>query len=178
MNQTVSLKEKELFIRWFLKRYQMKRRECVWILNYLLSHENILKNAHFVEDAKYCPRAMIMSVTESNGSPFEFHKGDINNADAEIAFHDMRLNPDGGLYIQLNFPNVPASVEYLSVLEENTFKPNHLCSNEKDAEIAEQLIQHMMKEAQQNHLSKMIDEALDNGDKELFMQLTSQIVSV
>lgn len=178
MNQTVSLTEKREFVRWFLKRYQMKRRECVWILNYLLSHEELLQKVHFVEDAKYCPRAMVMSVTESSGVAFEFHKGAVAMADGEKAFHELRLNPNEEMYIQLNFPNVPPSLEYLSVLEENSFKPSYSTVNNKDAEIAEQLIEHVMKTSYQNNLIKMIDEALDNGDKELFMELTSQLVKV
>jgi uncharacterized protein YpiB (UPF0302 family) len=155
----------------------MKRRECVWILNYLLSHEELLQKVHFVEDAKYCPRAMVMSVTESAGIAFEFHKGEISNTDGEKAFHELRLNPNEEMYIQLNFPNVPPSLEYLSVLEENTFMSKYVSVNEKDAEIAEQLIEHVMKASHQSYLIKMIDEALDNGDKELFMELTSQLVN-
>jgi uncharacterized protein YpiB (UPF0302 family) len=177
VSQTVSVKDKQEFIRWFLKRYQMKRRECVWILNYLLSHDDLLQKAHFVEEAHYCPRAMVMSVTESSGVPFRFYKGSNMTADAEKSFHDLRLHTTEDMYIQLNF-NETNSIEYLSVLEENQFMPKYLHRNEKDAEIAEQLIEHVMKISQQNYINKMIDEALDNGDKELFMQLTSQMATV
>lgn len=39
----VSVNEKKDFIRWFLNHYQLKRRECVWILNYLMSHDQLMK---------------------------------------------------------------------------------------------------------------------------------------
>ncbi len=32
MQTPVSVNEKKDFIRWFLNHYQLKRRECVWIL--------------------------------------------------------------------------------------------------------------------------------------------------
>ena len=105
MTASVSVLDKKEFVRWFLKKYQMKRRECVWILNYLLSHDELLENIHFVEEAHYCPRAMVMSTTDSIGIPFRFYKGNIMTADAEKSFHDLRLHPDEEMYIQLNFPN-------------------------------------------------------------------------
>jgi uncharacterized protein YpiB (UPF0302 family) len=178
MNQTVSLKEKKEFIQWFLKRYQMKRRESVWMLNYYLSHDEHLENLHFVEESHYCPRALVMSVTESTGIPFRFYSGSDMTASAEKAFTDIKSNSNTKMYIQLNFPN-SISVEYLSVLEENPHTPKIVLANRniEDIEIAEQLIEHVMKMSYQNNLSKMIDEALDNGDKELFMKLTSQMVN-
>ena len=179
MDQTVSLKEKKEFIRWFLKKHQMKRRECVWILNYYLSHDELLENLHFVEDVLHTPRSMMMSVDGGQGTPFQFNNGTLNSANAEKAFHELRMHPNEDMYIQLNFPNVPASIEYLTVLEENTFLSKHVRPvNEEYSKIAEELIEHVMKLSYQENLNRMIDEALDNGDKELFMQLTSQMVNV
>ena len=77
MTSSISILEKKTFMRWFLKNHQLKRRECVWILNYLLSNDRLLKNVHFVEEAHYCPRAMVMSSVEHNGVPFRFYKGNI-----------------------------------------------------------------------------------------------------
>ncbi len=68
---------------------------------------SLLENIHFVEEAHYCPRAIVMSSVEHNGVPFRFYKGNIMTSDAEKSFHDLRLNPDESIYIQLNFPNVP-----------------------------------------------------------------------
>ena len=140
MTASVSVGEKKEFVRWFLKKYQMKRRECVWILNYLISHETLLNNVHFVEEAHYCPRAMIMSVTTSSGIPFSFYKGSIMTADAEKSFHDLRLHPEEDMYIQLNFQMLPPSPEYLAVLEENPYMPKYLHISEKDKRIAEDML--------------------------------------
>lgn len=48
MNPT--LEEKKNFISWFIQNYQLKRRESLWILNYLLNHEILLKNIHLIEE--------------------------------------------------------------------------------------------------------------------------------
>ena len=173
MTASVSVIEKKEFVRWFLKRYQMKRRECVWILNYLLSHDELLQKVHFVEEAHYCPRAMVMSVTESSGVPFRFYKGNLMTADAEKSFHDLRLHPSEDMYIQLNFPNIPASSEFLAVLEENPFMPTYLNTNDKERLLAEEVLQESMHTFREEHILKQIDEALDANDKDRFFELST-----
>ncbi|WP_277585430.1 ReoY family proteolytic degradation factor [Psychrobacillus antarcticus] len=173
MTASVSVGEKKEFVRWFLKKYQMKRRECVWILNYLISHETLLNNVHFVEEAHYCPRAMIMSVTTSSGIPFRFYKGSIMTADAEKSFHDLRLHPEEDMYIQLNFQMMPPSPEYLAVLEENPYMPKYLQISEKDKMIAEDIVMESLQAFQMEQLKKQIDQAIDENNKEKFMELSS-----
>ncbi|MFJ7973905.1 ReoY family proteolytic degradation factor [Psychrobacillus sp. NPDC096389] len=173
MTASVSVGEKKEFVRWFLKKYQMKRRECVWILNYLISHETLLNNVHFVEEAHYCPRAMIMSVTTSSGIPFRFYKGSVMTADAEKSFHDLRLHPEEDMYIQLNFQMLPPSPEYLAVLEENPFMPKYLHISEKDKRIAEDMLAESLHSFQVEQLKKQIDEAIDENNKEKFLELSA-----
>jgi len=173
MTASVSVLDKKEFVRWFLKKYQMKRRECVWILNYLLGHDELLEHIHFVEEAHYCPRAMVMSTTDSSGIPFRFYRGNIMTADAEKSFHDLRLHPDEEMFIQLNFPKVPPSREYLTVLEENPYMPNYLQISESDRQLAEEILQDSMKTFQEEALLKQIDEALDQNDKEKFYKLSA-----
>ena len=169
------MQDKKEFIRWFLKTNTMKRRECVWILNYLISHETMLDKVHFVEEAHYCPRAMIMSATTSSGIPFRFYKGSIMTADAEKSFHDLRLNPDEELFIQLNFPSTPVSPQYMAVLEENSYMPKYLHVTEKDKEMVEQVLEQAIGSFTRNQMEAAIDAALDAGDQERFMQLTAQL---
>ena len=56
MYSRVQLKDKKKFLKWFLQRYQMKRRESMWILNYLLNHDIVLNKTKFVEEANKTPR--------------------------------------------------------------------------------------------------------------------------
>ena len=72
LTASVPVVDKKAFVRWFLKNYQLKRRECVWILNYLLSNDELLKHIHFVDEAHYCPRAIVMSTVETTEHPISF----------------------------------------------------------------------------------------------------------
>lgn len=175
MKASVTNVEKKAFIKWFLKRYDMKRRECVWILNYIVGHDDLLERIHFVEEAHFCPRAMVMSTIDSSGIPFRFYKGNLMTADAEKSFHDLRLNSEEDMYIQLNFPKIPPNPAYLAVLEENPYIPKYLQSNYGDREVAEKLLNVSMKNFQKKMLLQQIDEAIDNRDKERFLQLSDQL---
>lgn len=93
-------------------------------------------------------------------------------SDAEKSFHDLRLNSDEPIYIQLNFPNVPPSAEYLTVLEENPYMPKSLQINQHDRIVAEQLVHESLHHFQEEKLLVEIDAALDAGDKERFIELS------
>ena len=84
LTYSVPLNEKKAFIRWFLKNFQLKRREGVWILNYLLSNDDLLEHVHFVDEAHYCPRAIVMSTVDTTSIPFRFYKDNIMTSDAEL----------------------------------------------------------------------------------------------
>ncbi|TWT28320.1 ReoY family proteolytic degradation factor [Planomicrobium sp. CPCC 101110] len=178
MTASVSVGEKKQFVRWFLQSHKMKRRECIWILNYMLSNENLLEKTHFVEEAHYCPRAMVMSSTESKEIPFRFYKGNLMTADAEKSFHDLRLNPEEELYVQLNFPNRPPSPLYLSVLEENPYMPKNASYNVQDRLIAEKVLEESMSAFQEEAILKQIDEALDSNDRDKFFKLSELLQSI
>ena len=175
MTAMVSVAAKKDFVRWFLKRYKLKRRECVWILNYLLSHEILLKNVHFTDEAHYCPRAMVISTTKSESIPFRFYKGNLMTADAEKSFHDLRLYEDEKMYIQLNFPDSHSCPHYASVWEENPFLPSYLQVSEADRRIAQQLVEESIISMTEEVLRKGIDEALDTNDKERFIALSAML---
>ncbi|AQQ53620.1 ReoY family proteolytic degradation factor [Planococcus lenghuensis] len=178
MTASISIDEKKQFVRWFLENHRMKRRECIWILNYLLGHNHLLDKTHFVEDAHYCPRAMVISTTESKDVPFRFYRGHLMTADAEKTFHDLRLHPDEELYVQLNFRNLPRSPEYVAVLEENPFIPEDEAITETDRLAAEELLSDSMQTIQEEALLKQIDEALDAEDRDAFFQLSELLQKV
>lgn len=175
MKTPVSVNEKKDFIRWFLNHYQLKRRECVWILNYLMSHDQLMEKVHFVENAEKCPRGLIMSTHCVDEVPFRFYKENVMTTDAEKSFHDIRLNRDEDIYIQLNFYASNQVHQYAAVLVENPFMPKKLQITEKDKIIAEQFLVKSIEKFQKEKILQLIDEALDNGDKELFITLTNQL---
>lgn len=171
----VSVNEKKEFVRWFLNNYQLKRRECVWILNYLMSHDQLMRKVHFVEKAQYCPRGIIMSTHCVDDVPFRFYKENVMTTDAEKSFHDIRLNRDEDIYIQLNFRSSFKTAEYVAVLEENDFIPVHLQSNEKDQLLAEEFLNHSVISYQKERIMDLIDRAIDEGNKEEFKKLSLRL---
>ncbi|WP_110927622.1 ReoY family proteolytic degradation factor [Bacillus massiliglaciei] len=175
MAAPVSVNEKKDFIRWFLNHYQLKRRECVWILNYLMSHDQLMKKVHFVENAQFCPRGLIMSTHCVDEVPFRFYKSNIMTTDAEKSFHDIRLNRDEDIYIQLNFKSAYSSHQYAAVLEDNPFMPKSAEANEKDRLLVEQFLEKSLMYFQRDRLLKLIDEALDQHDEETFKRLTEEL---
>ncbi|MDY0408312.1 ReoY family proteolytic degradation factor [Virgibacillus soli] len=175
MQAPISVKDKKSFIVWFLNHYQLKKRESVWILNYIVNHEDILKNTHFVSDAKFCPRSIVMSSYCSDQIPFRFYKNHVVTTDAEKSFHDIRMNRHKELYIQLNFKNAHQTPNYVSVLEDNPFIPDEYFITKKDKEIAQQLLDKVLYESKRDMLKRAIDQALDQNDRHAFEQLTVEM---
>lgn len=175
MAPPVSVNEKKDFIRWFLNNYQLKRRECVWILNYLMSHDQLMVKVHFVDQAQFCPRGLVMSTHCVDDVPFRFYKENVMTTDAEKSFHDIRLNREDEIYIQLNFRSSHQVHQFIGVLEENPYIPNELQTNEKDQLIAEKILTNSIQQFNVQNLLQQIDEALDNNDKASFMKLTTEL---
>jgi uncharacterized protein YpiB (UPF0302 family) len=175
MATPVSVNEKKDFVKWFLGNYQLKQRECVWILNYLMSHDQLMRKVHFVEHAKYCPRGIVMSANCVKESPFHFYKQNVMTTDAEKSFHDIRLNREEDIYIQLNFKDCFKNAQYVAVVEDNPYLPKNLESNEKDRLIAERVLEESIQVYQREKVLQLIDEALDRQDKEAFQQLTDRL---
>jgi uncharacterized protein YpiB (UPF0302 family) len=172
----ITVQQKRAFIKWFLNNYQLKRRECKWILNYILSHDSLLENLHFVENARYCERGIIMSTNCVDEVPFRFYKGDILTTDAEKCFHDIRLNRGSQFYIELLFKDKYNCPEYLGVLEDNPFDKSEDINEYTEA--ATNFLDYCLFKYKVNHLKKRIDEAIDNGDKELFLKLTDELSKI
>lgn len=175
MQTPISVQDKKSFIQWFLDHYQLKKRESVWILNYLVNHNEILANVHFVREVKFCPRGIIMTSHCSEESPFRFYKNHLVTTDAEKSFHDIRLNQHEPLYIQLNFENAKQNSFYVAVLEENPYIPDEYFITKKDQDLARQLLEKSLYEYKRNTLIKEIDYSLDEMDQKKFMRLVDQL---
>ena len=175
MTAPVSINEKKDFIRWFLNHFQLKRRECVWILNYLMSHDQLMEKVHFVELAQYCPRGLVMSTHCIEDVPFRFYKENVMTTDAEKSFHDIRLNRDEEIYIQLNFHASNKAHQYVAVQEDNPYLPKRNHVNEKDRLLAERFLTTSIQRFQEEKLLRLIDHALDHNDQLAFRSLTDQL---
>lgn len=175
MSSTVSVLEKKDFIKWFLNHYQLKKRECVWLLNYLVSDDQLMEKVHFVEKAEYCPKAIIMSAQCTDGVPFRFYKQNVLTTDAEKSFHDIRLNQDEDIYIELNFNSSRLTPEYASVLEENPHLPPNMVTDKKYGLWAELILDQSINEFKRKTILMQIDKALDEKDEASFQKLSEEL---
>ncbi|SES80429.1 Uncharacterized protein YpiB, UPF0302 family [Oceanobacillus limi] len=178
MQTPISVKDKKSFIQWFLNNYQLKKRESVWILNYLINHQELLSNVHFVRDAKFCPRSIIISSHCSKEVPFRFYKDHLVTTDPEKSFHDIRLNQKDPLYIQLNFKKAHQNTLYAAVLEDNPFVPDEYFITRKDKDLAQRLLDYSLRSFKEKDLLKKIDLALDEKREEEFHKLVKELKSL
>ncbi|MFD1018478.1 ReoY family proteolytic degradation factor [Thalassobacillus hwangdonensis] len=175
METPISVQDKKDFVRWFLNHYQLKKRESVWILNYLINHETILNHAHFVDEVEFSPRGILISAQGVKTPPFRFYKDQVMTTDAEKSFHDIRLNQKEPLYIQLSFDQSHQCHRYAAVLEENPYVPVNHYITAKDKQLAGRLLDISLLEHQKQQLEKEIDQALDQGDRSNFQRLSEQM---
>lgn len=175
MGNTIPVVEKKDFLKSFLKQYELKRRECAWLLNYLMSDDNLMERVHFIEQAEQTPKALVISAQGVSTIPFSFRKNQHVTTDAEKAFHDIRLNQTEEIYIELHFKGAKSYSLYLAVLEDNPYLPE----NQKRAEVmeneAEQLLSHSLYMFNRSKLLEQIDQALDTRDQTLFNQFTEAL---
>lgn len=172
MSTKVTVAEKKEFLRWFMNHYQLKRRESVWILNYLMGHDSLLDKVRFIESgAQYCPRGIFMSTHCVDKVPFRFYKENIMTTNAESSFHDIRLNRDEEIFIQLDFKD-KHSIEYLGVLEVNDYIPAEKQKVSQDSKEVDKLCEKLLAEREVKQLEDAINNALDCGNKEAFLVLS------
>lgn len=158
----------------------MKRRESVWLLNYLLNNKDLLGKVSFVEEAHYCPIGIVISATTSNSVPFRFYKGNLMTSNADIALNSLRGISDD-VHIQVNFHNQSNCTEYMKVLEDNPFRPSHLYRT--ISEYGTTYIQETTtlakiigeEKVSEELLLKDIDYALETGNKTEFIKLTNKL---
>lgn len=157
----VTTEEKKNFIRHVLKTYQMKRRECVWILNYILGNDELLERVEFVQEASKFDKGIVMGTVDGGSIAFRYYKGHIMTADAEKSFNDLRTSKDK-FYIEINYPNFESCPHFRAV-ELEKVSDTLLPSTER-----------LLEELKMFHMEHYINEALDNNDRELFQKLTAE----
>lgn len=173
-----SLEEKKKFITWFIQHHQLKRRESLWILNYLLNHELLLKNVHFVENISATNRGMGLAAVESPNDPFIYYKDGQVFDDPEQAFHDLRLNWREEFYLELFFQDSYLTLSKFGVLEDNPFESEETrfdASVERELAIA---LEQLGWQERKRYLMKLIDSALLDKDEDLFKKYTEELKSI
>lgn len=178
MNSSVSNSEKKHFLKWVTSNFVMKRRESLWILEYLFSHNLMLEKTHFVEDVSKTPRGIYMSVIGNEKPDFRFYKNGHTFEDGMQAFHEVRLNWSSPLYIEIDFDDAWQYPEYLTILEDNPYASwNDSISKALSNSVDNALTYETLVFAREQ-LLKDIDKALVDRDKESFAILTNDLSEV
>lgn len=176
LEQMISVNEKRDFLKWFLNHYHLKSRECVWLLNYVISDDHLLGLFRFVDNVKGCHRSMVISEKSVTNQAFEYNKQHVKTDDPEKAFHDIRLNQTEPIFIQVNFSSPYRTTEYVAVLEDNPFCQKTVHDRFGDA------VDHVISKVEKNFLNETlqreIDDALDRGDKEKFKRLSKKLMDL
>lgn len=178
MNSAISVIEKKIFLKWFLNNYQLKRRECAWLLNYLMSDDQLMEKVRFVENIEYCPKSLIISANDVDSIPFSFQKRHHVTMDAEKSFHDIRLNKEEEVFIQLNFKDANKNPKFIAVLEDNPFTPIDEKTEQAYSIMANLVVDQAKYQFQKKLLLEKIDAALDCGDKKSFLTYTNQLAEL
>lgn len=174
MSVQISLETKKEFLSWFLDYHQLKRREAMWILNYLMTHEAVLNKIHFVEAVETTPRGMSLAAIGTEAEPFQFYKDGLVFDDPEQGFHEIRLNWGEQLYVGLSFKDQWKSPEYIAVLEDN---PYHRWNDSVSDAIKQDVDHALVKfdlERRKVELTPRINSALEDGNRELFDELSKE----
>ena len=171
----IDVTEKREFLVWLINNVSFRRREVIWILNYLINHETILKNVHIVENANYTKRGLIIRDITQEDEPMSLHVHGQDFSNSDQIFHEIRLHWTQPLYLECIFPNSWQNPQYLSVLEDNPDASWNDSVSEEIIREVEEYIAREEKEAKLRLLINQINQALENGDKEAFLELSDEI---
>ncbi|TFB23971.1 IDEAL domain-containing protein [Filobacillus milosensis] len=167
--------KKRIFIKWYLENFDTDKREMVWLLEYVMKRDYLLNHIHFVFEAHLCPRSIIISNNKKEKRPFRFYKDHVVTTDVDKAFHDIRLNPEETLYVEIVFDGVRQSYEYAEVLEDNPYLPEDYYLQNEDYVLLENIIDDSTRHSKINYLKNKIDQALDLGDIESFNKWSEEL---
>lgn len=174
MGEAVTISEKKEFIRWFLSKFQLKKKEGTWLFNYMLSDDRLLENVHFTDDLRNRSKTVIISTVCSQATPFQFQKQSKVYYDVERAFHDIRLNPNEEVYISLHYKDRLTCPKYLTVMEGKPMEGQRITQESLMGLLAEIIMDKAIRHMRQEKLYTEIDQALADGNKAQFMKLTAE----
>jgi uncharacterized protein YpiB (UPF0302 family) len=172
MGEIIHVTEKKQFIKWFLERYELQNREAEWLLQYLCSNDQLLERVHFIDNFRNLPKTILISAKDVQMTPFKFYKNKRVTSDVEKAFLDIHNHPTEDIYIGLFFKDRASSPEYAAVLEANPLDDTRGTTDALVELQAELILDHSIRKFQRNRLYQAIDEALDNRNRQKFMELT------
>lgn len=125
----------------------------LWLLNYLCSEDQLLKQTHFVDSLRHLPKTLLISTRCVRMTPFKFMKNQRVSADVESAFYDLRTNKTEDLYVSLCFKDKATCPEYAAVLEVNPMERQDLVQDTLFSLMAEMILDESVREFRKRSVS-------------------------
>lgn len=154
------------FLHWLLDNYEHANPSVTYLLNVLLSNDDILKSVVFSEAAKYAPRGIYISYQDNSAVPFVYYKDQLSYTMSEQAFHDLRLNQrydNHTFYLEFNIPHLYDMLYRYDVFEENPYLPER----DNQSAILEDLLYDVSYKAKLRQVRIDLDQALETHDFEM-----------
>lgn len=171
----INVSDKKDFLVWLVNNVSFSRREILWILNYLINHEAILNNVHFVEHADKTDRGIRVASTETEEKPISLFLAGKEFTDTDQVFHEIRMNWKKELYLECIFENSWQNSQYLSILEDNPYARWNEQVSEDILEQINEFFDQEEKQAKIDFLYSEIDVALEKKDHESFLKLSNEL---
>lgn len=150
--------KKRQFLKWFLQHHQLKDKESLWILHYLLNHDFLLSRIHFIQEASDYPNGLVMATEDMKDSDFYFyHQGKVSK-NPEEAFQAIRCNWRDDYYIELRFPDVDAAYLYFDLFDQGQAEEEEIQATFKE------LMDEMRRDQEIKKVRTAIDQALEKND--------------
>lgn len=171
----ITLAQKKRFLSWFVTSQSFSRREVAWLVNYLISHEAILANVHFVEKAEVTPRGLVIQTADFSDTSILLYKEKIEFVDVDQIFHEIRFHWQEPLFLECRFNETWQEALYLGVLEDNPYASwNKTLDPYFDRQV-EEYFDELARENQKKELLLRINQALEENDQVTFIQLSSEL---
>ncbi len=167
-----STQAKKDYIRWFLKTQKLKREEARELLRFVLRSEELIARIDFVEDVTPYRDALLVSAQGTGTYPFLFRTNGQVIQDVKEAMKLLKGAPPRRLKVWLSFGKTP---EVGAVGSDD--KTIRLLSR------AQQLLgdwaeEYEMRQKMASDIMERIHEALDSGNRDAFMELSSEYQKV
>lgn len=173
----ISTRDKQNFLRWFLKSHTFATRENKWILEMLLKQPEVLEQVNFVKSVENCPRSISMSTTCSEKTEFVFTKNKLITIDQHKAYHDLRLNTNIPIYIKLNYKGQEKCPNYGFIAIDNPFENNDYLIGQ-DKYVVDKNLDDIALNRSIELLKEKINMAIDKNDKKSFYLYSKKLQKI
>lgn len=178
--RSVSLESKQQYIRWFMSRFALKRRDSRVILSFLLENEDVLSKVTFVENLSYLDNALLISAKGSTTYPFMFrYRGEFVYSSLVTLQRLVDLSDDDSVYVWLAYDPMLASPDAGDVVQENPVA----AWRSQAQRVARLLVRSVEDEMSQlvlrkGELERLVDLALEQGDRDAFLRHTGELFEI